>query len=121
MVPIRQPVMLKVLAGAGNGDGALPHAGPRGHRDMLAAVEDVLVDLVGDGPGPAMLPAQLGDAGELARGVSTRPEGLPGVLTTMARVRPENTAARRSRSSGSAGEAPGTKTGLASQRIASGP
>ena len=55
-----------------------------------------------------------------SRRVSTRPVGLFGVHTMTARVRRENAAATRSRSS-SASTGMGRYTGLAPHRIASGP
>ena len=46
-------------------DGALEHAGQRGHIDMLVGrIDDVLVDLVGDAVGVVLF-AQVGDKGEL--------------------------------------------------------
>ena len=46
-------------------DGALEHAGQRGHIDMLVGrIDDVLVDLVGDAVGVVLF-AEVGDKGEL--------------------------------------------------------
>ena len=79
------------LRGAADGDRALPHARQRGDRDVLALEPDVLVDLVGDGRAHRAGRRGRAIASSSAR-VSTRPDGLLGVLTMMARVRGENAA-----------------------------
>ena len=84
--PTRQPVTEYVFDIESIAIVRSRHPGQRRERDVLARVDEVLVDVVGEGE-EIVLPAQLGDQLELVARGRPCPSGCAGVLTTIARVR----------------------------------